>query len=544
MTRRIEAPAASPIADGWDRTTTIALGLLGFAVSVAGYARLVPSILDFATYDFWFESDSPAVFSQLTTLAGARAEDRNAFHPLFSSLLVPTRLLSWLLAGNAEAAVGVVVGAVAGLSIGVFFLALRTLGLKRIDAAVFALLLMTSASWIFFASIPETYVFGAFALIVIFALAAWTDHGGHPSQFVSALVVAMTVGVSVSLGVVGLAWLVSFFPRRKVLSIGAMSLGLIGIVGLMQRLLLQAPFPFVALLRPSVGQFAQTFVSPARSDLGAKASALFAHSIVMPPVSVRSDLLLSVQTASIANHSWLNQAELAGWASLLICGIGVAVWRRSRTSVVLLIAFVSQVALYLNFGIETFMYSLHVVPLAIALAAIGATTSNRIWMMPTAAAVALLAGWHNIQAFEDAANRLAERNAAEHAFFAAVERTTKPDDLLIYGAYGYPAASVDTSALVTSQLAPESLSGRARVSIARRGFFLRPRFWSADVVDQLATRGATHFVTAFVGGLDENPQFAGFLQQKHQLVERTTDWAIFRLIDKGGRGVPDAKGIR
>src|SRR3546814_14754235 len=117
--------------------------------------------------DFWFQSDTPRVYSNMTSRFHTEGDQfsshyRAKVHPLFS-------LVGWGGPWLLRQAFGVstYVSAVAfdaivgGLLIGTFFALMRLIGLRMADALLFTLLMGSNAAAIAWLTVPETFPLGS-----------------------------------------------------------------------------------------------------------------------------------------------------------------------------------------------------------------------------------------------------------------------------------------------------------------------------------------------------------------------------------------------
>ena len=184
-----------------------------------GFNHLSPGIWHYSTWDYWFESDAPGVADQILD-RWSWNHLRTSYHPLFSILVsLPTQILRGAFHLSSQQAVGLVVVAVATGWIAVFFLCLRVLGLRRLDAIVFSALAAVSAYAVFWFPVPETFGLGAVSIGLALLVTAWSErHGSVPTWVYLAASVA-TLSFTSTNWMVGLAMLAVLLSWRRALAL-------------------------------------------------------------------------------------------------------------------------------------------------------------------------------------------------------------------------------------------------------------------------------------------------------------------------------------
>jgi hypothetical protein len=129
------------------------------------------------------------------------------------------------------------------------------------------------------------------------------------------------------------------------------------------------------------------------------------HSVVMPHVVVVPEAKwgsrMSVQGAALGSSGAAGAVATVLWAILLAVGLS-GLWtgrRRHPLVIALLITTVGQFAVYLCYGEETFLYSLHVAPLLVTCAAAATWTRHRRWVTPLAGLLVVLLVINNLSMF-------------------------------------------------------------------------------------------------------------------------------------------------
>ena len=137
------------------------------------------------------------------------------------------------------------------------------------------------------------------------------------------------------------------------------------------------------------------------------------HSIIIPATSVNDVYrwhrapLMTVQNSAPGSTGVCGKIATTAWAILLLLGLAGLFLARGiipfRITLVLII--LSQMALHILYGEETFLYALHFAPLLVVLAALATLTRLRVAALACAAVVAVSAGMNNLVQFKQDADR-------------------------------------------------------------------------------------------------------------------------------------------
>ena len=159
---------------GWDR------GLAGLLVLVAfsAYCLLGLSLSAkgaFAGYDHVFDADPNRAIEDLAG-GGCTFEVATVRHPLLVVFFGPWGALLNHVTGSKVVSAVLLNALFGGLLVGLFYVFLRVLGLGPALATGFTLMLAASVSSLVFGAVPDTFIFSAFALLLLFAIDAWTHN--------------------------------------------------------------------------------------------------------------------------------------------------------------------------------------------------------------------------------------------------------------------------------------------------------------------------------------------------------------------------------
>jgi hypothetical protein len=363
--------------------------------------------------DVWFEADLPTVADLVLHRWSDHSRDIN--HPLFPLLtIVPSYGLKALGASDAHRLLALTVLGAAMWSAVVYAL-LRLATPSRRDAVVFALLAHVSAASLFWLPTTETYVLGSTTLIVPVALVAW-DRRARVAEgwYVAASTLSLSITTSNWMAGIMAAFCARRAPRAVQITMNALAVVVL-LWGAQKVLVPSAPF-FIG------GGGHSRFVFPeAAAGPAAVSRALLVHSMVMPRIDVVPEpkwgTRMSVQRSPLGSSGPVGAAATLVWAILLGTGV-VSLWRTRRLSPfvpALALTTVGQCAVYLCYGEEAFLYSLHIAPLLTACVAATTWTAHRRWATPLAAVLIVLLVVNNLRALSTSLE-----------YFSTVARTILP----------------------------------------------------------------------------------------------------------------------
>jgi len=381
----------------------IAVGL-AIAISISTYLGTTtipePIFTDFYAQDVWFGSDIPTVFGNITSLNSDFG--RNNKHPLFPLIVFPLVFtVGKLFHLDPLFAVRVVVVGVAALWICSLYALFRIMGCYRLDATLFSVLGGVSAASVFWLVIPESFPLGSVTIILGLAVVAFTQTRPlAPGWYVAVNI--MTVSITITNLMVGLLATLVNHRWQQALKIITTALLLATGLWILQRIVFtNAGFPFQ--LGTFIGE--KKFIStPAPGGILATMSAFFYQTMVMPATQflafpIRPDWVkLAVNNLAPASGSWWGQIAIMSWIALL--GLGVwgflATKQHHKLRIVLGLTLIAQMGMHSIYGVgETFLYSLHFLPLLLTLAAFGLFTRLRPLCLILATILIVSAGINN-----------------------------------------------------------------------------------------------------------------------------------------------------
>lgn len=481
------------------------VGGVAAVVTAVGFGKIGAAVVETANFNFWFDADSPLVFGNMTSRWGSYGNTSR--HPLIVLLTFPiVKGMGALGAGDVEA-VGALLTALSAAGAVLLHSVLRGIGLRALDAVMFSLLAVSSSCWIFWSPVPESYPLAGPTLLGALAVTVAVDRGRRVGT-----ARLLAVGL-VTLGITKTNWLAALIATRSArpwggfARVAAATLGLVIAAWAVQRAFVPSSEFFIGVSGKTM-----EFVSWSWDENRmARLRCIFLHGLVLPDMSEPHGLGLSIQGAPWASGA-LSMTALSAWVALLAGGAAVAAARlRTHQAPRLLLVWCAvHVGLHLLFGTETFLFSFHVLPFLVVVAAHGALTRARPVVLTLAVLCLAAAAWNNLRGFDRAAGRLRE----VHDSRLALNRQLQ--DL-------GPRASV-----VRGEPVGTRSPGFAHVQDGG-GWVMDPRHWRIENVEELRRQGATHFATSRRDMLDERPAFLDEIERRYAVVERTPRLVIYRL---------------
>ena len=382
---------------------SIAIGL-AIAIAISTYigtnAIPDPIFTDFYAQDVWFGSDIPTVFGNITSLNSDFG--RNNKHPLFPLIVSPLVFgVGKLFHLDPLFAVRIVIVGVAALWICSLYALFRLMGCYRLDATLFSLLGGISAASVFWLVTPESFPLGSVTIILGLAVVAFAQTRPlAPGWYVAVNII--TVSITITNWMVGLLATLVSHRWQQALKIAVTALLLATGLWILQRIVFtNSGFPF----QPGTFIGEKKFISAAApGGILAVMSAFFYQTMVMPatqsiPSPIRPDWVkLDVQHLAPASGSWWGTIAIMSWTALL----GLGVWgflttkQQPRLRIVLGLTLLAQIGMHSIYGVaETFIYSLHFLPLLLTLAAFGLFTRLRPLCLILATILIVSAGINN-----------------------------------------------------------------------------------------------------------------------------------------------------
>jgi len=360
--------------------------------NITGLQDHVRTLMDLRADDVWFEADVSRVYNDMTD-RGAN-HYRTTVHPLFPLLTYPVVHASQkLFHVSTMRALRGVIAATAGIWLTSFYLLLRMLRCRRLDAALFALVAAATSGAMFWAAIPETYEFGSLTILGVLWVAAVAERGKVP-VWLDIAIGAASLSVLVTNFMVAIASFVSRYRLKQAIQIAVNAFVVVVVLWGVQKY-------FFTTARFFIGEHDSGAAPP--SPRATAVVVMLLHNFVAPEVWTGPNdapdkwLLLTFQHVALGPMNGLRVAALISWGCLL----GFAVWALARLPqyprlrLTLALSIAGQIALHLLYGVETFLYALDFLPLLVTAAALATLSRWRPVVLAVACVFAAAAGLHN-----------------------------------------------------------------------------------------------------------------------------------------------------
>lgn len=385
------------------------LGIIAFLGSSFLAQQLDNVLVSASGIDFWFQSDAARVFWNMSDPASDH--NRATVHPLFSVFTTPFVLgLRVLLDTDRLTAVRLTMSLAAGAWTMLMYVLLRLIGLLRADALLFSFLALCSSTFIFWFSVPETFPFGSLAIVFSLVLLARVPGKKPPGEVAYVAAGIFTLSFTVTNWMTGL--LVSFLglPWKKALRSNLIALVFVSILSFCQRYVFTAVPFFVGKMDKNFASSSDEINFLFMDEAGGPIRIVFSflhHSVIMPAIQYADKLgrtdwkILSVQFSNPFSGGIAGAVAGVFWLVLLGAGLW-SMWKVQsdlRVKLGVFLALVSQLALHLVYGDETFLYAMHYLPMLIIVAAYGTLTPMRKPVLIIACIVCIGAGINNITQF-------------------------------------------------------------------------------------------------------------------------------------------------
>jgi hypothetical protein len=377
--------------------------------------------------DVWFHGDCSLVFRLMVS---PEADSyRRLRHPLFPAIAPAlVHLLEIILGINPNTAIKVILAAIASLWSGMLFLLLRLLNCRLFDTTLLSVLAAVSAAAMFWFVVPESYPFGSLTILLGLCLAVVAErHRLSAGWYVAANVLTMSITIT--------NWMVGIFvtilnnSRQRSLQIMALALCLVAIALGGYRVLRPFLFSNISSATTSVAStVATTAAIPPEADklsvlkriigfefmfvsdpISTSRSFVF-HTAIAPAFQVAQQYNTLFTQSSPPGSGGTNWGEIAVllWTALLGIGLAAlfAIRKHRQLRIVLGLTLLGQLILHLIFGEETFLFSLHFLPLFVILLALSTLTKARPITLVLASMFVLSAGFNNALQLNKAINFL------------------------------------------------------------------------------------------------------------------------------------------
>ena len=380
-----------------DVATAVLLAALGVVVVLLGQQILEPW-LRAMDEDIYFQADPLRVIEQMNTRWHKGGYTRN--HPLFVSLVMPPVLVFRKLTGlsHLDAALAAMV-ACAALWMPAMYATLRLAGCRVVDAALFTAASLTTASFLFFSPVPDTFPFSAITMLVPF-MALAVIHQVRRQERLLTVAGLVSLSLNVANWMAGIAAAFAALRWRRALQVCANVLAIGTLLWGVQRRAFQ-DLEFFLDKPPDP----ESVYAPSLERVVMATKGVLLHTAVVPrvelcdraPVKWAPDApkyFVSVQEATIKEP--IAVVAALSWVALLILGAFGLRETSPPFRVALGATILGQLALHTVFGGEIFLYSLHYVALLVMVAAMATRGPYRRIALALVCVFAVTAATNNV----------------------------------------------------------------------------------------------------------------------------------------------------
>ena len=369
-------------------------------------SQRIPAVLSHEG-DVWFESDTRRVIDDMTNRSANHW--RTDTHPLFPLVTyIPTKLVMKVFNLKAVDAVMIIIAALASMWISTLYVLMRLIGLRCFEAILFSFLGIVSASSIFWFAVPETYAFGSLSFLIVLVIVALSQKR-EISSIWYAIVSAISLSFTVTNWSAGIVATFVNFPWKKALQITINAFCIVIVLWSVQRHFFSRVLYFGTI---SSTEKRYIMRSESGGPLNIAKSFLF-HTMIMPAIQERQKVrlrdntlipIMVTQTSRVGSGSLYGAAAAGVWSAILGLGFWGLISSKDNRQLrlVLAITLLGQFMLHLLYGQETFLYSLHFVPLLVVLAAFSTMTRARSLALTLTGILVVLAVINNFQQFDKA----------------------------------------------------------------------------------------------------------------------------------------------
>lgn len=371
-------------------TKDLILAILIFLIA-GGTAFYRASLLDTVIYsrdnknrvltaDIYFDGDISKIYRLMTNRSGSEHLITSE-HPFISLITYPPiYFLTKVFKISQVNAVYLFVACMAAIWALAFFGLLRIINLQPVDAALITFLGMNSASYVFWFSVPEVFPIGSISIICSLGIVLLAETSKSPF-------VLYCLANFISFGVTTTNIMVSAIPiilRKKIIQGSKIIISSLIIASAFFGIE-KTIFPQAQFFAFGSNRLSKFILIPSFDRVINVLRGFFLNTIVMPEIGIIEfsdywiSMKFSVQETLISGTNIIGIISLLLWIILFSISI-FSCCKQFRNSLlkqsVVMIIF-CQLFLHFFFGSETFLYSMHFLPLLLLLIAFSTQTRFR-----------------------------------------------------------------------------------------------------------------------------------------------------------------------
>ena len=348
--------------------------LLTSGVSTYYLIKLHDKNLITASENVYFQADINRTYSAMSSRV-SEAHYRAKVHPLLPIQTYSPVFLLKKLGLTTFTAVKIVICLTASIWSLCLYGMFRLIGNNRFHALLLTMLGLSSASAMFWLSVPESYALGSINIIIALCFAAFANYKTL-SNTNYILVNVITLSTTITNWMSGILVTLAKRSFRETIKICLISLALVTIFWGIQKHF----FPYTVFFIGD-SEEADFIFAPNLNRILSLANTFFFHTVISPTVNILDHNadgwpLLSFQNSMPASSNIVEVAGSLLWTFTLAISITAFFKLKDHVPLRLALGFtiLGQLFLHLFYGEEIFLYSLHFLPLLLALVSIGLNT--------------------------------------------------------------------------------------------------------------------------------------------------------------------------
>lgn len=365
----------------------------------------------------WFDSNAPLVYLAMTSTDTSMQMTNR--HPLFPYVGVLPVKAMWLLGVPEPVGVCLVLAFGVGLMSGLFALILVMTIESMALIWLSQLFFLASSSFVFWSGICERFPLGSATILSVTAGVAYYSKKKTVPVAMAVILNVISLSITLTNWMFGLLLSLSFFKIKTAIKISVYALLVTLALWFMEQLFIEQRNSLV-----HVDSWNQRYIfGDYAGGIYQKIVALLGHTVVIPNihlygfadgVSAESHQMLGVAQSAPGSGSLLGILLVIAWGLILISAVLVWLIKTEKTKFDYFLSFsiLGQISLHMIYGVELFLYGLHVVPLLLLLVARGFNelrgAARHVLISSLCVFVPLLA-FHNIAAYVEARPLYLER---------------------------------------------------------------------------------------------------------------------------------------
>ncbi len=337
------------------------------------------------TSDIWFDADIPKQKFLMTdsSFIGHGITSEHPVEPLL--LFTVGSILTKVLGLTTIHAIRIFTAGIAGIFIIGMYVLLRLNDTRVLDSFIFTGLASVSSSAIFWLPVPEAFTLGSISIILALCMLLFQNKVRNP-LLLHVFLNFSTFSMTATNWVVGFLSTIFSMKWYKALLAFVGSLILASLFWIIERII----FPYAQYFFTGSGKLSKFTYIPSFERMVDSIRVFFFHSVVIPEakiVTISTELSrLSIQQSLFSYRSLFGYFALFFWILLLLSGVIISLKSVRKYTIYKVVwgSLIFFVLLHVVFGDETFLYSMHFLPLLILLASSGSKTKLRPFILAIA----------------------------------------------------------------------------------------------------------------------------------------------------------------